>query len=113
MPKYIAVGSIGHFMPGDEIKGLDADRIQALLASGVIAEPVEVVTVSDSGQELDILKAEIAELQAQNKVLEGEKVVSAKEVTDLKAKVVELKKSLIASEKKLAAEIKKTATPEK
>ncbi len=113
MPKYIAKQSIGHFMPGDEIKGLDEKRIQALLASGVIAEPVEVVTVSDSGQELNALQEEVTDLKAQNKVLEDEKVVSAKEVTDLKAKVAELEKSLIASEKKLAAEIKKTATPEK
>ena len=37
MDKYIAVGSVDHFLPGDEIKGLNADRIQALLKSGVIA----------------------------------------------------------------------------
>ena len=38
MPKYTAKQSIGHFMPGDEIKGLEAKRIQALLASGAIEE---------------------------------------------------------------------------
>ena len=38
MPKYIAKQSVGQFLPGEEIKGLDADRIQALLASGAIEE---------------------------------------------------------------------------
>jgi len=38
MPKYTAKQSIGHFMPGDEIKGLEAKQLQALLASGAIEE---------------------------------------------------------------------------
>ena len=38
MPKYIAKQSIGHFMPGDEIKGLEDKQLQALLASGAIEE---------------------------------------------------------------------------
>jgi len=42
MPKYIAKQSIGQFMPGDEIKGLDADRIQALLAYKADAEVAEL-----------------------------------------------------------------------
>ena len=92
MPKYIAKQSLGHFRPGDEITGLDEKHIQALLVSGAIAEPVQVVTSDDSNQELDALKVEN---------------------TDLKAKVTELEKSLAASEKKLAVEIKKTAVPEK
>ena len=42
MPKYIAKQSIGHFMPGDEIKGLEEKHLQALLASGAIEEEVPV-----------------------------------------------------------------------
>ena len=38
MPKYIAKQSIGHFMPGDEIKGLEDKQLQALLVSGAIEE---------------------------------------------------------------------------
>ena len=35
---YIAVGSVGEALPGQEVKGLNAERIQALLASGAIEE---------------------------------------------------------------------------
>lgn len=38
MSKYIAKQSIGHFRPGQEIKGLEAKQLQALLASGAIEE---------------------------------------------------------------------------
>nr|WP_151828951.1 hypothetical protein [Acinetobacter radioresistens] len=38
MPKYIARQSIGHFRPGQEIEGLEAKQLQALLASGAIEE---------------------------------------------------------------------------
>jgi hypothetical protein len=38
MPKYIAKQSIGQFMPGEEIKGLEDKQLQALLASGAIEE---------------------------------------------------------------------------
>ena len=38
MPKYIAKQSIGHFRPGQEIEGLEAKQLQALLASGAIEE---------------------------------------------------------------------------
>lgn len=94
MPKYIAQQSIGHFMPGDEIKGLSDERIQALLVSGAIAEPKVTELEKDDGT-----AAQLVSLTAEN--------------ADLKAKVTELEKSLAASEKKLAAEIKKTAAPEK
>ncbi|AWL28978.1 hypothetical protein DJ533_10575 [Acinetobacter defluvii] len=94
MSKYIAQQSIGHFMPGDEIKGLSDERIQALLVSGAIAEPKEPELENNDGA-----TAQLASLTAEN--------------VELKAKVTELEKSLAASEKKLAAEIKKTVAPEK
>ena len=47
MPKYIATQSIGQFIPGEEIKGLDAKRIQALLASGAIEEYQEPEDVKE------------------------------------------------------------------
>ena len=66
MPKYIAKQSIGHFRPGSEIKGLDANRIQALLASGAIEEYTESKQEqsSDSSNQLQQLAAEIADLKA-------------------------------------------------
>ena len=102
MLKYIAKQSIGHFRPGDEIKGLEDKQLQALLASGAIAEDVEAKQVQDEDSNLNVLKAEITDLKAKNKTLEDEKVVTAKEITDLKAKVADLEKS-IAAEKKPAA----------
>nr|WP_151837122.1 hypothetical protein [Acinetobacter johnsonii] len=38
MPKYIAKQSLGHFRPGQEVKGLEDKQLQALLASGAIEE---------------------------------------------------------------------------
>ena len=55
---YIAVGSVGETLPGQEVKGLDADRIQALLASGAIVEQQEPVQAP-----VDNSAAEIAELK--------------------------------------------------
>ncbi len=101
MPKYIAKQSIGHFRPGDEIKGLEDKQLQTLLASGAIAEHVETKQAQDENSDIDALKAEITDLKAKNKTLEDEKVVTAKEITDLKAKVADLEKS-IAAEKKPA-----------
>lgn len=114
MPKYIAKQSLGHFRPGDEIKGLEDKQLQALLVSGAIAEHVEIKQAQAENSEIDTLKAEITDLKAKNKTLEDEKVVSAKEITDLKAKVDGLEKSLNASEaalKKVTAESKKATTP--
>ena len=91
MPKYIAKQSIGHFMPGEEIKGLDADRIQALLASGAIEEYQAPEAPKEDGT-----AARLAELEKVN--------------TELKTKVAELEKALTASEaalKKLTADTKK------
>lgn len=40
--KYTAVWSVGSSLPGDEVKGLDAERVQALLDLGAIkAETVQ------------------------------------------------------------------------
>ena len=91
MPKYIAKQSIGHFMPGEEIKGLDADRIQALLASGAIEEYQAPEAHKEDGT-----AARSAELEKVN--------------TELKTQVAELEKALTASEaalKKLTADTKK------
>jgi outer membrane murein-binding lipoprotein Lpp len=95
MPKYIAKQSIGQFMPGDEIKGLNEERIQALLASGAIEEYQEPEEPKADGT-----AAQLANLAAEN--------------AELKAKVEGLEKSLNASEaalKKATAEAKKAATP--
>lgn len=72
MPTYIAKHSVGQFMPGDEIKGLNAERIQALLASGAIEEykpPVQVESESkklkDATAKVKVQEAEIKKLQEQ------------------------------------------------
>ncbi len=104
MPKYIAKQSIGHFRPGDEIKGLEAKQLQALLASGAIEEPEEPKVISKSNDEVDALKAEITDLKAKNKALEDEKAVSDKEITDLKARVIELEKTIAKATQKPVAE---------
>lgn len=97
---YIAVGSVGHFMPGDEIKGLDADRIQTLLASGAIKEQLpEEAPAPDP--KIDALEKEVTEWKAKAEA-------SEKEVTELKAEVAALKKAA-AAEKKAAT----TKEPEK
>ena len=73
MPKYIAKQSIGHFRPGDEIKGLEAKQLQALLASGAIEEEqaIEQPKENSYASQMAILAAENAELKA--KVAEFEK----------------------------------------
>lgn len=109
---YIAVGSVGHFLPGDEIEGLDADRIQALLASGAIAEakePEQPKTDSTAAK-LASLEAEVAELKVGEATLITDKEKAEAEVAELKTKVEGLEKSLATSEaalKKATAEAKK------
>lgn len=99
MPKFIAKQSVGHFLPGEEIKGLDAERIQALLASGAIEEyKVPVQTPSDeSTSDLKKLLGEVADLKASNKQLTEEKDKALGEVADLKAKVTKLEADLAAT----------------
>ena len=91
MPKYIAKQSVGQFLPGEEIKGLDADRIQALLASGAIEEYQAPEAPKEDGT-----AARLAELEKVN--------------TELKTQVADLEKALTASEaalKKLTVDTKK------
>ncbi len=96
MPKYIAKQSIGHFRPGSEIKGLDANRIQALLASGAIEEYTasKQEQSGDSSNQLQQLAAEIADLKVDNQKLSDEKLKADAEIADLKALVVKLEKEL-------------------
>lgn len=97
MPKYIAKQSLGHFRPGQEITGLEAKQLQALLASGAIEEYQE-----PQAPKADSTAAELASLEA--------------EVAELKAKVEGLEKSLATSEaalKKATAEAKKATTADK
>ena len=112
MPKYIAKQSIGQFMPGDEIKGLDADRIQALLASGAIEEEKapEQPKADGAAAQLASLTAEVAELKANEVILIEGKDKADAEVAELQKKVEGLEKSLATSEaalKKATAEAKK------
>ncbi len=114
MPKYIAKQSIGQFMPGDEIKGLNADRIQALLASGAIEEEKapEQPKADGTAAQLASLAAEVAELKENEVILIEGKDKADAEVAELQKKVEGLEKALATSEaalKKATAEAKKTA----
>ena len=118
MPKYIATQSIGQFMPGDEIKGLNAERIQALLASGAIEEEKAPEEPKDDGvvAQLASLTAEVAELKANEVILIAGKDEADAEVAELKIKVAGLEKALTASEtslKKATAEAKKVPPADK
>ncbi|MCH7331438.1 hypothetical protein, partial [Acinetobacter modestus] len=106
MPKYIALQSVGAFLPGDEIKGLNDDRIQALLTSGAIEEykPPEQSPFDDSADDLENLKGEVEDLKASNKQLETEKTTALSEVEDLKAKVSKLEADLATATAKPAKE---------
>ena len=115
MPKYIAKQSIGQFMPGEEIKGLDAKRIQALLASGAIEEYQEPEEQKEDGTAARLAELEKAntDLTATIKLMTDEKVKSDEENTKLQAKVAELEKAVADSQaalKKATAEAKKAAT---
>lgn len=102
MPKYTAKQSIGHFMPGDEIKGLEAKQLQALLASGAIEEyqEPEEPKADDTAARLAELEKANAELTAANKTLADDKAKVDQEVADLKAKVAELEKAKPAAKPK-------------
>lgn len=92
--KYIAIGSVGRFQPGEEIKGLDAERIQALLASGAIAEykEPEEPKGDDSAVEIAELKAELKEALGKASQAEAQNIAYVKEIEALKAEIAELKK---------------------
>ncbi|RKG32989.1 hypothetical protein [Acinetobacter tianfuensis] len=116
--KYIAIGSVGETLPGHEVKGLNSDRIQALLASGVIEEYQEPQEqgLDNTAAQIASLTAEIAELKANEEILIAGKDKSDAEVAELKLKVEGLEKSLATSEaalKKATAEAKKATTADK
>lgn len=109
MPKYIAKQSIGHFRPGQEIEGLEAKQLQALLASGAIeeAKAKEEPKADGTGARLAELEKANAELTAANKTLTeanqaaaADKAKADQEVAELKAKVAELEKSKPAAKPK-------------
>lgn len=104
MPKYTAKQSIGHFMPGDEIKGLEAKQLQALLASGAIEEYQEPEKPKAEGAAARLAELEKAnaDLVAANKLMTDEKVKSDQENAELKAKVAELEKAKPAAKPKVA-----------
>ena len=117
MPKYIAKQSIGHFMPGDEIKGLEDKQLQALLVSGAIEEEKapEQPKADGAAAQLASLTAEVAELKANEAILIDGKDKADAEVAELQKKVEGLEKSLASSEaalKKATTEAKK-ATADK
>lgn len=91
---YIAVGSVGETLPGQEVKGLDADRIQALLVSGAIVEQQEPeqAPVDNSAAEIAELKAELKTALGHASKAEAQNVAYVKEIEALKAEIAELKK---------------------
>ena len=114
---YIAVGSVGEALPGQEVKGLNAERIQALLASGAIEEEKvpEQPKADGAAAQLASLTAEVAELKANEAILIEGKDKADAEVAELQKKVEGLEKSLASSEaalKKATTEAKK-ATADK
>lgn len=115
MPKYIAKQSIGHFMPGDEIKGLEDKQLQALLASGAIEEEKapEQPKADGTAAQLASLAAEVAELKANEVILIEGKDKADAEVAELQKKVEGLEKALATTEaalKKATTEVKKVTT---
>ena len=115
MPKYIAKQSIGHFMPGDEIKGLEDKQLQALLVSGAIEEEKapEQPKADGAAAQLASLTAEVAELKANEAILIEGKDKADAEVAELQKKVEGLEKALSTSEaalKKATTEAKKATT---
>lgn len=91
---YIAVGSVGETLPGQEVKGLDADRIQALLASGAIVEQQEPEQAleDNSAAEITKLKSELKTALGNASKAEAQNVAYVKEIEALKAEITKLKK---------------------
>jgi lia operon protein LiaH len=118
MPKYIAKQSIGHFMPGDEIKGLEEKHLQALLASGAIEEEKapEQPKADGTAARLAELEKENAEQAGTIKLMTEEKAKSDQVNDGLSAKVADLEKALATSEtalKKATSEAKKAPPADK
>jgi len=109
MPKYIAKQSIGHFRPGQEIEGLEAKHLQALLASGAIEEYQEPEEPKADGTAARLAELEKAKagLTAANEALTkanqaavADKAKAEQEIAELKAKVAELEKVKSAAKPK-------------
>ena len=114
MPKYIAKQSLGHYRPGQEVKGLEERHLQALLASGAIEEEKapEQPKADGTAARLAELEKENAEQAETIKLMTDEKTKSGQENEALKTKVAELEKALGVSEaalKKATTEAKKAA----
>lgn len=117
MPKYIAKQSLGHFRPGQEVKGLEDKQLQALLASGAIEEEKapEQPKTDGTAERLAELEKENAEQAGTIKLMTEDKAKSDQEKDGLETKVAELEKALGVSEaalKKATTEAKK-ATADK
>ena len=117
MPKYIAKQSLGHFRPGQEITGLEAKQLQALLASGAIEEEKapEQPKADGTAARLAELEKENAEQAGTIKLMTEDKAKSDQEKDGLEKKVAELEKALATTEaalKKATTEAKK-ATADK
>ena len=115
---YIAVGSVGEALPGQEVKGLNAERIQALLASGAIEEEKapEQPKADGTAARLAELEKENAEQAGTIKLMTEDKAKSDQEKDGLETKVAELEKALATTEaalKKATAEAKKVAPADK
>lgn len=118
MPKYIAKQSLGHYRPGQEVKGLEEKHLQALLASGAIEEEKapEQPKADGTAAQLASLTAEVAELKANEVILIEGKDKADAEVVELQKQVEGLEKALATSEaalKKATAEAKKAASADK
>lgn len=109
MPKYIAKQSIGHFRPGQEIEGLEAKQLQALLTSEAIEEYQEPEEPKADGTAARLAELEKAntELTAANEALTKanqtatvDKAKAEQEIAELKAKVAELEKAKPAAKPK-------------
>ena len=112
---YIAVGSVGEALPGQEVKGLNAERIQALLASGAIEEEKapEQPKADGTAERLAELEKENAEQAGTIKLMTEDKAKSDQEKDGLETKVAELEKALATTEaalKKATTEAKKATT---
>ena len=117
MPKYIAKQSLGHFRPGQEVKGLEEKHLQALLASGAIEEEKapEQPKADGTAERLAELEKENAEQAGTIRLMTEDKAKSDQEKDGLETKVAELEKALGVSEaalKKATTEAKK-ATADK
>ncbi|MEG0031761.1 hypothetical protein [Acinetobacter sp.] len=118
MPKYIAKQSLGHFRPGQEVKGLEDKQLQALLASGAIEEEKapEQPKADGAAAQIASLTAEVAELKANEAILIEGKDKADAEVAELQKQVEGLEKSLATTEaalKKATAEAKKAPPADK